>query len=151
MARSLGIECKKQEVYLAVVENDRLLAAEPQRLEVSATQNESARLRGFVDSMSRVLAELQPDIVRILQPESTYTASYTELEPKIALMTLIRLACVDANIPVEVLHRATARKRVGFPRGGNMGALIDESIEQVGEYWAAGRKYAAVAALAEEG
>jgi hypothetical protein len=151
MARSLGIECKKQEVYLALAEDGELLDEEPQRLQVPAVHEETARLRAFLVDFGRVLTETKPDAVRILQPEQVYEARYTELAPKAALETLVRLACVEANVPVEVLHRATARSRTGLGSKGKLNDLIAAQIAPVGRYWSAGRKYAAVAALAEEG
>lgn len=150
MTRSLGVECKKQEVYLALAEDGSLLDEDPQRLQVPAVHEETARLRSFLDDFGRVLTEARPDAVRILQPEQVYEARYTELAPKAALETLVRLACVTANVPVEVLHRATARSRTGLGSKGKLDDLIKKNIEPVGKYWNAGRKYAAVAALSEE-
>jgi hypothetical protein len=145
----MGIECKKQAVYVAFAEDGELVDQEPQRLQVPAVHEETARLRGFLMDFAHVLAETKPDHVRIAQPEQVYEAQYRELAPKAALETLIRLACDDAGVPVEVLHRATARARV-FGRQGKMDELIEARVKPVGKYWNAGRKYAAVAALAEE-
>ncbi|HET7571787.1 MAG TPA: hypothetical protein VFJ77_03860 [Gaiellaceae bacterium] len=145
MSRTIGIECKKQEVYVALAEDGALLDVEPQRLQVPAIHEQSARLRGFLDAFGRVLAELQPDSVNILQPETVYSASYGEIAPKAALETLIRLACVDVGVPVQMLHRATVRSSLGGK--GKLDELIAEKIEPVGKYWNAGRKYAAAAAL----
>jgi hypothetical protein len=88
--------------------------------------------------------------VRILQPEAVYEARYSELAPKAALETVIRLACDEAGVPVEVLQRPTARKRTGLPQKGKLDDLISANITPLGKYWSAGRKYAAVAALATE-
>lgn len=150
MARALGVECKKQEVYLAFAEDGELVDEEPQRLQVPAVHEETARLRSFLGGFGRLLAEKRPDTVRILQPESIYEAKYSELAPKAALETLIRLACSEAGVPVEVLHRATARSRTDLGSKGKLDVLIKANIEPVGKYWNQGRKYAAVAALAEE-
>lgn len=150
MTRSLGVECKKQTVYLALCEDDTLLDEGTLRLEVPAVHEETARLQRFLSDFERLLAEARPDAVRIMQPEAVYEARYSELAPKAALETLIRLACDNAGILVEVLQRPTARKRTGLPQKGNLGELIGEHIEPVGKYWTAGRMYAAVAALAEE-
>jgi hypothetical protein len=149
MARALGVECKKQLVYLALAEDGEVVDAEPQRLQVPAVHEETARLREFLGDFGRVLAETKPDAVRVMQPEQIYEAQYAELAPKATLETLVRLACDDAGIAVEVLHRATARSRV-FGTQGNMDKLIADNVEPVGKYWNTGRKYAAVAALAEE-
>ncbi len=145
MARTLGIECKKQEVYLALAEDGQLLDDDPQRLQVPAVHEQTARLRSFLSDFGRVLAEAKPDSVHILQPETIYSATYAELAPKAALETLIRLACLEANVNVEMLHRATVRSGLGGK--GKLDDLIKVKIEPVGKYWNAGRKYAAAAAL----
>lgn len=149
VVRALGVECKKQEVYLAFAEDGELVDEGPQRLQVPAVHEETLRLQSFLDDFRRLLAEKRPDIVRILQPESIYEAKYSELAPRAALETLIRLACSQAGVAVEVLHRATARSRTGFGKG-KLDVLISANVEPVGRYWNQGRKYAAVAALAEE-
>jgi hypothetical protein len=144
MPRILGIECKKQEVYLALAQDGVIHDVEPQRLEVPAVHEENARLRSFVNDFGRVLAEQTPDAVHIIQPETIYAATYSELAPKAALETLIRLACLDAGVNVEIIHRASVRSAFG---GGKLDELIADRIEPVGKYWNAGRKYAAAAAL----
>jgi hypothetical protein len=147
MARSLGIECKKQMIYLALAEDGQLVDEEPQRLDVPGVHEQTARLRAFQQDFGRVLAEASPDVVRIMQPETVYAATYSELAPKAALETLIRVACLESDVPVEIVHRAGARSALG---GGNLDKLIAANIEPVGKYWNVGRKYAAVAALVEK-
>lgn len=144
VTKVLGVECKKQEVYLALVEEGQVVAADPQRLEVAAVHEQAARLKGFMDDFGRVLAEIEPDAVHIIQPETNYEASYSALAPKAALETLIRLACLNAGVNVEIVHRASVRSTLG---GGNLDELIASTIEPVGKYWNAGRKYAAAAAM----
>jgi ribosomal protein L12E/L44/L45/RPP1/RPP2 len=144
MARVLGVECKKDKVYLAVVQDGQVQDEEPQRLKVPAIHEEGARLQGFLDDFGRLVAETKPDAVHIIQPETIYSATYSELAPKAALETLIRLACLKAGVPVEIIHRATARSALG---GGNLDELIAAATDPVGKYWGVGRKYAAAAAL----
>jgi hypothetical protein len=148
MGRSLGVECKKTEVYLALAENGELLNEGPQKIEAPSIMETNERLGGFLTSFRDALEELSPDEVRILQPEQTYQASYAEFAPKVALETAARLACDEKHVPVEILHRNTARSRLGFSRSGSLDSHIEASLERLDPYWNAGRKYAAVAALA---
>lgn len=150
MSRYLGVWAKKHEVYLAVVEAGLLVDVDPQRIEAPSILEENERLIGFLTSIRHAVDELAPDAVRILQPEQIYQASYSEFAPKITLEALVRLACVQAGVSVEVLHRASARPRAGLPKGGTLDDVIDVNVVPVGKYWNAGRKYAAVAALASE-
>jgi hypothetical protein len=148
MARSLGIWAKKEAVYLAVAEDGALLDRDPQRIDAPSIMDANERLGGLLTSFRHALDDISPQVAGILQPEQTYQASYSEFAPKLALETAVRLACDERQVPVEVLHRATARARLGFDRSGTLDSQIAERIETVGKYWNAGRKYAAVAALA---
>jgi hypothetical protein len=149
MARALGVWCTKRYVFLALADDGTLLDEDPQRLQQQGMLDTTSRLPAFLSDFRRVLTEKRPDAVRILQPEQIYKAGYSEFAPKLAFETLIRFACSEAGIPVEVVHRNTARARTDL-RKGKLNDLIEERIEVVGKYWNAGRKYAAVAALAEE-
>jgi hypothetical protein len=146
VTKTLGVACKKQEIYLALVEDGEVVAANPQRLEVAAVHEQTARLKEFMHDFGRVLAEIEPDAVHIIQPETNYEATYSALAPKAALETLIRLACLDADVKVELIHRAAVRSALG---GGKLDELIEAKIEPVGKYWNVGRKYAAAVAMVE--
>jgi hypothetical protein len=150
MSRALGIWAKKQEVYLAVAEDGEILDEDPQRIEAPSIMEANERLDGFLTSVRHALDEISPDAVRILQPEQIYEAPYSEFAPKITLEVLVRLACDERRLPVEVLHRTTARSRNGLGTKGRLDDLIEANIAPVGRYWNAGRKYAAVAALSGE-
>jgi hypothetical protein len=89
--------------------------------------------------------------VRVLLPEPTFKGSYVQLSPRAAVETAVRLACVETDAPVEMLHRNTARSRLGMDRKGPMEKQIPAIVgEPTGKYWTAGRNLAAVAALADE-
>jgi hypothetical protein len=151
MSRALGVWCKNDEVMLALAENGGLLEDSHERLKAPALFEQTESLRAVLDSIGRVLAEIRPDVVRVLLPEQTYKGSYTSLAPRAALETLVRLAAANADIELELLHRNSARARVGMPRRGSFEDHIPAVIaEPVGKYWAAGRRLAAVAAIAEE-
>jgi hypothetical protein len=151
MSRTLGVWAKKHEVYLAVAEDGSVVDREPQRIEVPSIMDESERLSGFLTSFRHALDEISPEAVLILQPEQIYEATYSEFAPKLTLEALVRLACDQAGIRAEVLHRSTARSRTKLGSKGRLDDLIEAKIEAVGKYWNAGRKYAAVAALAGVG
>jgi hypothetical protein len=152
MARALGVWCKPAEIMLAVVEDGELLEAQYERLQAPSVLEETEQLKGQFDAVGRVLDDIRPDVVRVLLPEQTYKGSYASLAPRAALETLVRLAAVDAGVRVELLHRNSARARVGMPRRGSFEEHIESILPQpVGKYWAAGRRLAAVAAFAEGG
>lgn len=151
MARALGVWCKNDEVMLALAENGALLKDSHERLRAPALFEQTESLRAVLASIGRVLAEVRPDVVRVLLPEQTYKGSYASLAPRAALETLVRLAAANADVELEMLHRNSARARVGMPRRGSFEDHIPSVIpEPLGKYWAAGRRLAAVAAIAEE-
>lgn len=150
MSRALGVTCKSELILLAVGEDGVLVEDDHERLQAPALLEETERLRGLKDAVGRVIAETRPQVVRILRPEAVYSGSYAALAPRAALETLVRLAAEDAGVRVELLHRGTARARVGMPRSGNFESHISSVIPTpVGRYWAAGRRLAAIAAIAE--
>ena len=150
MARVLGVWCKKDAIMLAIAEDRELVDDPHQRLQAPALLERSERLHALLDGIRRMLAEVEPDAVRILMPEQRYEASYAQMAPRVALETLVRIAALEARIPVEMLNRATARAQLGMPKKGSFEDHISGVIPtSVGKYWAAGRRLAATAALAE--
>jgi hypothetical protein len=148
--RALGVTCKKDQVLLAIAEDGALLHDMPERLQAPALLEETERLQAMLGDIGRTLSEIRPDVVRLLLPEQTYEDSYGRIAPRATLETLVRLAAVQLGIPVEVVHRNTARSRLGMPRGGKFEGHIPSVVgDPVGKYWNSGRNLAAAAALAE--
>src|SRR3712207_410823 len=103
--RALGVVCKKDEILLAVADDGELVDGEAEKLTAPALLEESERLQGMLEDIDRMLAEVRPDVVRVLLPEQTYDDSYARIAPRVALETLVRLAAVNAGISVEMLKR----------------------------------------------
>lgn len=150
MARGLGVVCTKEEVLLVVASDGSVVHNDHEKLMTAAVLEETERLQAMQADIERMLVEVRPDQVRILMPEQTYKDSYARLAPRVTLETLVRLACVRAGIPVEMLNRTSARSRLGVSRKGKLEDLMSAVTEPVGKYWKAGRSLAAAAALAEE-
>lgn len=150
MGRVLGVACSKDELLLVVASEGSLVDDRHEKLVTAAVLEETERLQAMQADIDRTLLEVQPELVRLLMPEQTYKDSYARIAPRVALETLVRLACVRAGIPVEMLHRNTARSRLGLPRKGKLEDLMAGVTEPVGKYWNAGRSLAAAAALAGE-
>jgi hypothetical protein len=133
-----------------VASDGALVADGHEKLTTAAVLEETERLTAMQTDIERMLAEVRPDRIRILMPEQTYNDSYARIAPRVTLETLMRLACVRAGLPVEMLHRASARSRLGVPRKGRLEDHMPQVTEPVGKYWKAGRSLAAAAALAED-
>jgi hypothetical protein len=146
----VGVQCKKDEVLVAIARDGELVDGLLEKLKAPALFEETERLQAMLDDIARLLREVEADTVRILMPEQTYDDSYARIAPRATLETLVRLAACGAGVSVEMLHRASARARLGLPRGGKFEAHLPKVIgEPVGKYWNAGRNLAAAAALAE--
>ena len=133
MGRMLGVACSKEEVFLAVGSDGTLIADEHEKLVTAMVLEETERLQAMHDDVGRMLAEVRPNRVQILMPEQTYKDSYARIAPRVTLETLVRLACVRAGIPVEMLHRASARSRLGVPRRGKLEDLVATVTDPVGK------------------
>lgn len=151
MRTALGVECRKDRVLLAVARDGALVDGYAERLDTPSMMEQAERLQGILDAAMRVLAEVRPDVIRILMPEQTYSASYARIAPRVAVETLICLAAYKTSVRVERLARATARSRLGMPRTGRFQDHIAVAVgAPVGKYWNDGRSFAAAAALAED-
>ena len=152
MARVLGVVSKKDQILVAIADDGLIIEdADHDRVEIARGSDEAGQLLAFNEDVQRLLAEVQPDRVRMLKPEGNHAAVYGEWAPKLALETIVRLCCAQAEIPVDVLARATARTRLNIDRRGNFEKHLPAALgEPVGRYWSQGRNVAAAAALAEE-
>jgi hypothetical protein len=147
---ALGVACAIDTIYLAV-SNDGVLLEDPhERLGRASILEENEALQALLEDFGRVLTEVAPAEVRIMRPEQTYKDSYARIAPRAALETIARLSCAERATPVEMLNRASARSRLGLPRGGNFATHLGKTVSPVGRYWNKGRNLAAAAALAGE-
>jgi hypothetical protein len=150
MGADLGVACANDTIYLAVAEGGSLLDDSPERLEIASILEETDALQAMLANFGRILTEVDPERVRILRPEQTYKDSYGRIAPRAALETVVRLACAAKGTPVEMLHRSSARARLGLPRGGTFTTRLSSTVAPSGKYWNKGRNLAAAAALAVE-
>jgi hypothetical protein len=154
VSRTLGVNCSSKHAFLTLAEDGEIVATNPERLEPPGTE-ESERLRGFYHAFRRVLADLRPDRVCLLLPESNprHRPTHAELTPRIGMETLVRLAAVesDDDVEIEVLARPTVRSRLGLGNKGKLVDLVPKAIpEPIGHHWKNARDLAALAALAGE-
>jgi hypothetical protein len=151
VSTALGVNCRRDAILLAVARDGELVDGLPEKLTAPALLEETERLPAMLDAIARVLAEVRPAVVRVLMPEQTYDDSYMRIAPRATLETLVRLAAHAAGVPVQMVHRNTARTRLGMSRSGSFDGQIPATVgEPVGKYWNAGRSLAAAAALAED-
>lgn len=149
MPRVLGVSTSTSTVFLAVVEEDKVLDIEPMKLAAPAAAGGLPAVTGFLTAFGHALATIHPGRIGVLLPESNYRAPYSELAPRAAAEALVLVAGHQATIPVESLPRPTLRKKLGFPMAGPLDSYMDQfPLSRVGPHWRAGRWQAAAAAYA---
>lgn len=150
VTRTLGVWCKSAEIMFAVASDGVVIDdRDHERVRAPALYEETEGLKRLLEAVGRVVVETGAERVRVLLPEQMYKGSYGSLAPRATLETLVRLAAENAEVPVELLHRNTARARVGMPKRGRFEDHVETVIPiPVGRYWAGGRKLAAIAAIA---
>lgn len=150
--RFLGAHCAGSLAYLSVVEDGQVVLIGPQRVAPAASVDSDAALWETLDSFRAALREVAPSAAAILLPGTGAQARQTHsaLSPRIELETLLRLACVKEDVPIDRLPRATVRSRLGAARSGSFETVVGPLISPVGGFWNAGRLCAAAAALAVE-
>jgi hypothetical protein len=147
--RALGAHCTAKALYFAVAENGTIAAAGVQKVEVPDGLRAGASLAALAAELRCRLAEISATRAALLMPRS-YRAPNLAVA-RLGAETLLRLIAADHGLEVELLHRATARTRLGIGQTGSLDARIAVLFPTpVGEYWAEGRRYAAFAALACE-
>jgi hypothetical protein len=151
--RVLGVTCSTTTALFSVVEDSKVVDAPVPKVKVGSLLEASAELEATLDELSRGLAQIRPDLVALLLPEQSprHKRTYAEIAPRVALETLVRLAAVRSEIPIDVMARPTVRSRLSLPRTGDLASHVGLVVtEPVGKYWSAGRDVAALAALAGE-
>lgn len=149
--RVMGVHCSTQDAYLAVVDGRVVVDDMPERLRLPAGVESGAGLLEFVEEVRRALGRVAPDHVVILQPEGKQPgASYARIAPRVVIETLLRLCAAQEGISVDLQPRPTVRARLGLPARGSLETHIDRAGPATGQYWAAGRALAALAALSYE-
>jgi hypothetical protein len=147
-----GVTCSTKTALFSLVESGQVVDAPVERVEVGSLHEASEELEATLAEFGRTLAQMKPDLVVLLMPEqSRFKRTYQEIAPRVTLETLVRLAAVRAEIPIEVLPRPTVRARLKLSRKGDLASHVSERIPNpVGKHWTAGRDVAALAALAGE-
>lgn len=152
MTRSLGVNCSGTYVFVALAIDGILVdVRSSSRLSWPAGSGDAERLQEMLDDLKTMLSELGPETVELLLPEGKGpSSSHRQLTPRISLETLLRLACVQLGIDVELLSRPTLRSRLGLPKKGTLSDHVEAALDPVGPYWTTGRSLASAAALGRD-
>jgi hypothetical protein len=148
--RALGVHCTPKAIYFATAEAGEIVTRGPQKVEVPDGLRSGSSLTALVEELRRRLAETAATHGALLQPQS-YEGGPKAVIARVGAETLLRATGADIGLNFELLNRSTARSRLGMNKSGPLDERIAELLPHpIGKYWAEGRRYAAVAALACE-
>jgi len=149
----LGVNCSPDLAYLALAADGKLREGQVEYIEAPTLGESSEELLFVLEELCRVMGEVEADRVMLLKPEHHPWAkrTHSEFVPRIALETLVRVAAVKTETPVELLSRPTLRARLRLPTEGKLAEHVSLCIPaKVGKNWSEERQLAALAALAGE-
>lgn len=139
MPRVLGVTCSSADAYLTVIDVDattgtgEVVAIGPERVcPVSAGDHGDSLVRTLA-KWQRVLAEITPDAVALLLPESQARTQkvHASWAPRCEAETLVGVAAGLAGIPHDRIARATVRSRLSL---GKLDTAA-KSEPAHGKYW----------------
>src|SRR5450631_1339925 len=146
--RTLGVSGAGDVLYLAVAVDGQILDIAPYTFEEPVGIEEAKRLAALHNEAAKLVGALGVERVRLLDAESSYSASYAALKKRIAVETVLMLGCSDAGAEAGRVSRAKLRSLLGLPRGGTLLSLVPSITPPVGPKWARKRDLAALTAIA---
>jgi hypothetical protein len=146
--RALGVNLAAGRAYLTVVDApDTIVAIDTEYLEYPDIYDGIERFKRFYDDTSRLITTYNIEIVCVLDPETNYDGSFTQLRPRIEAETAILYAANEEGIVGIRFTRAKVRSLTGVGSRGKLAELVGDVIQPVGRNWA-NRGVAALAAIA---
>lgn len=139
MPRVLGVTCSGADAYLTVIDVDATTRVDvvvpigPERVRpVSAGDHGDGLVRSLA-GWRRALAEIAPDAVALLLPESGARTQkvHASWAPRCEAETLVGIAAGLARIPYDHIPRATVRSRLSV---GKLDIAAKSEPAQ-GRYW----------------
>lgn len=142
--RVLGIHCRPDTAYVALVEGATVVPGHPERLRLPTGIETGDGLLECIAESRRLLGQTQPDQIALLLPEPNAATS----AKRTVFETLIRVAAAEEGTPVNLVARMTVRSRLKLPRSGKLeDHVMAAGCASTGRYWRDGRGLAALAAL----
>lgn len=140
MPRVLGVTCSGANAYLTVIDvdpttgEDDFVAIGPERVRPVSAGDHGDSLVRTLAQWRRVLAEIAPDVVALMLPESeAHTRKvHSSWAPRVEAETLVGIAAGLARIPHDRIARSTVRSRLSL---GKLDTAA-KSEPAHGKYWA---------------
>lgn len=150
--RTLGASATGSTIWLAVVEDRQLLDTSPFKLEAGAGLERGQQLVALLQDCARVLNELKPDAVVVLDPEGNGRFTFRQSRDRVTGEVLLSLAAAQLDIPCRYMSRATVKSRLELGASGKLSRLVSKVLpDALTPHWKDKRDLAAIVALAEQG
>lgn len=146
--RTLGVNVASDCAYLSIVDDGRVVDAQPYSLGAPQGLAGGVALVAFKDDFRKILATYEVRRLRVLDPEATHRGSYVSFARRYTLEAIIVLAGAEQGIDSDRISRASVRSILSLPRQRSLQAHASGLIEPTGPYWSGKRDAAALAALA---
>lgn len=148
--RTLGVSGSSNALFLAVAENGVIEDARPYTVSEPAGLAPNDQLVAVRDEVTRILEAFGISRLRVLDAESSYSASYAALRPRVTLEAVVLLAAAETGVDAGRQTRGRVRSLLGLPRSGSLASHVRSVTPPVGGSWTNKRDLAALVALAAE-
>lgn len=149
--RTLGASATGATIWLAVIEDGQLRDSDPHRLVAGEGLERGQQLVALLDDCTRVLEELKPEAVSVLDPEGNGKFTFRQSRDRITGEVLLSLAAARLSIPCSYVSRASVKSRLSLGSAGSLASHAPKVFRQpLSPYWKGKRDLAAMAALAAQ-
>lgn len=149
--RSLGVNPSANGMWLVCADDGKVVSTAPYCLSLPSGMESGQKLMGLLDECERVIRDLAPHRILVLDPESNARLTFLQSRARVTAETLLALAAAKADLPFERVSRAGVRSHFGLPRAGSLSTLVPETIERLDPHWKGKRDLAALAAVLGSG
>lgn len=108
----LGVNAAAGVLWLALVEDGRLVAS-VDRVEQPAGMPEGRAWREMLETLTDLLHDTKPRVVAILDPGAYKNLTWTPTRARVAIETVLTMACDAAGVDVERVAHMTVKSAVG--------------------------------------
>lgn len=138
-------------MWLAVVEDGELIDTTPYRLDVGAGLEKGQQLVALLADCKRVLTDLSPDSVVVLEPEAMGKFTFRQSRDRVTGEVLLSVAAAQLDVPCRYVSRPTVKSRLGLGSAGKLVSHVESVVPSaLSPHWKGKRDLAALVALSGE-
>lgn len=108
----LGVNPAAGVLWLALVDDGRLVAS-VDRVEQPTGMPEGRAWREMLETLTDLLRDTRPHAVAILDPGAYKNLAWTPTRGRVAIETVLTMACDATSVDVERVAHATVKSRLG--------------------------------------